>query len=83
MTGVSRCDLHGCPLSTGEAEILYGIWHSPSHDTRASRELFPNANLGVPGGCFYSRDFPVSKSVRFCPACRHAAKEWIAFFKRS
>lgn len=54
------CEVHSIPLTKGKAEVVYGLWCQ--EQTLAERQLFPNHNLRVPGGCLYDRDWPTRQA---------------------
>jgi len=73
------CALHDIPFNTGESEIIYGLWAPSAEYRSASSRLFPNSFLQVPGGCFYSSEFPHKQVVSYCPRCRQVELEWKPF----
>jgi len=76
----SRCEVHGVNLVPGQARIIYGIW-IPDELESTRRILFPHARSQVPGGGFYSPDFPTTRAILVCSACQAEQLEWTSFFK--
>jgi len=68
------CQAHGLPLQVGLAEIAYGLYELDETYLADKKELFPNANSWVVGGCI-SSDVDVAQ-VDFCPLCREAEGVW-------
>lgn len=73
-----KCEIHGVHLKKDTVEIHYGMPASPPAGFDGSRESdFPNANTSIRGGCLIGPDQPETRSVKYCPQCRVAEKEWI------
>jgi hypothetical protein len=68
------CEAHGLPLQVGLAEIAYGLYELDETYLADKKELFPNSNSWVLGGCI-SSDVDVAE-VDFCPLCREAEGVW-------
>jgi hypothetical protein len=68
------CEAHGLPLQVGSAQIAYGLFDFDERYWADKKELFPNANSWVVGGCI-SSDVDVAQ-VDFCPRCREAEGVW-------
>jgi len=68
------CEAHGLPLQVGLAEIAYGLFYFDERYWADKKELFPNANSWVVGGCI-SSDVDVAQAD-FCPLCREAEDVW-------
>lgn len=71
-TGV--CEVHGLRLQGGLAQIAYGLFEFDDAYLADKRDLFPNSNSCVIGGCIIS-DVDVAQ-VDFCPHCREAEGVW-------
>ncbi len=72
--GPAACDVHRTPFRR-EMAVEYGYRPVPSRELwDAWRELFPNSNRVVEGGC--ALDPETSLTVFFCPTCRHVEGEW-------
>jgi hypothetical protein len=69
-----RCEVHDSTLQTGLAQIAYGLFEFDEGYWANKKELFPNSNSWVMGGCI-SSDVDVAQ-VDFCPLCREAECVW-------
>lgn len=69
------CETHGLPLQEDTVHIVYGEPALGGQNySQALSKLFPNANTFHAGGCVPLR--PRKATVRFCPDCRKAFREW-------
>ena len=76
---LKKCELHGAQLQLGTVPITYGIVSgAPAGYYQASDKAFPHARSFVSGGCVISKDSPKMQTVKFCPQCRTAEKQWLA-----
>ena len=76
----SLCEVHGVEVVPGQAQITYGIWIADELES-TRRMLFPHARSRVPGGGFYSPDFPKTREILLCSACQAEELQWTSFFK--
>jgi hypothetical protein len=68
------CEVHGLLLQPGLAQIAYGLYDFDERYSADMKELFPNSNSWVMGGCI-SGDRDMAQ-VEFCQHCRGAEDIW-------
>jgi hypothetical protein len=73
------CDLHQSRMNDDTLRISYGTPGSARQEYgKAHREMFPNANSWVGGGCIYMvGESPDYARVRYCTKCRSIESEWL------
>ena len=75
------CRVHHVLLLQGKAKVEYGLssWDEAAQVYRqASRQMFPNANTYINGGCLKDKDSPEEAEVQFCPECRVTENTYFA-----
>lgn len=68
------CEVHGFPLQVGLADVAYGLLTVDKTYYVDKRDLFPNSNSWVGGGCIASH--VDMAQLDFCPLCREAESVW-------
>jgi hypothetical protein len=71
MVSKKRCQIHGEILKKVHVPIVYGLVINIEQPA-ARRELFPNANRVVYGGCEWDASYPKESEVYYCYECRVA-----------
>jgi hypothetical protein len=72
------CPVHGTPLKSETKQIQYGLVRQRLDYMAVRDKLFPEANTTVPGGCTTGLFDPIFATIRYCPDCREAEKQWLA-----
>jgi hypothetical protein len=54
-----------------------GLIRLPAKYIAAKKQMFPNANLFLLGGCRVSPTNPKTRKCSYCPQCREAEKAWL------
>lgn len=71
------CHVHANILEEDKVRVSYGLPVEDYIEEDARRNLFPNSNKRVFGGCIVFEDFKEA-TVLYCPRCRAAESEYRA-----